>query len=368
MKYFQQIIEITAFLLFYLFFNVSSLMAESPEPDPGNTVYGFFPSPVEISIESIFSLYKIMGEHADVVMYQQAIPWENFTDSQNINSREFNDLKNQLTLAQNEGLEGIFVIDPLNGLNRREFQNLPPGWEASFGNPKVRSAIKNFTLRIVQEFQPRYLGLASEINTYADAYPEDFQNYLSLYREVYTAVKTVSPETKIFVTFQWEDLNNLWPQPWERDYSPGEIKWQQIEVFEPQLDLWAISSYPYIAFNNASEIPEDYYLPLLTRTDKNLAVSEGGWISEDFEHLTATDDDQIGYINAINQQIGNRMAFWIYLLAQDINIESYSPYINGKDLETLGFFKTVGLISRDGIPKPALSFWDQIQYLRTKGD
>ncbi|RKX90283.1 MAG: hypothetical protein DRZ90_16460, partial [Spirochaetes bacterium] len=238
------------------------------------------------------------------------------------------------------------------------------GWEASFKNPEVRSAIKNYALRIVREFHPRYLGLASEINSYADAYPEDFNNYLSLYKEIYDAVKAESPETKIFVTFQWEDLNNLWYQPEEQDYSPGKIKWNQIEIFEPRLDLWAISSYPYITFDNASDIPDDYYSRLLTRTDKELAVTEGGWISEDFKHLTATVEDQEGYLNAIHQQIGDRMAFWIYLLIQDINIESYSKYIKGADLETLGFFTTVGLISENGTPKPALSLWDRFRTLK----
>ena len=347
---------IIACLFLFQSCNNSKLMAE--------TAYGFFNSPPEITIESVFQLYNNLGEHADAVLYQSEVPWMDFRESPDGDSGKIEDLKNQIILADRENLEGIFVIDPLNGLNRREFQQLPEGWKASFSNPDVRSAMKNYALRIVREFHPRYLGLASEINTYADAYPEDFYNYLSLYQDIYDTVKAESPETKIFVTFQWEDLNNLWPQPEEKDYSPGKIKWNQIEIFEPRLDLWVISSYPYITFDSASDIPDNYYSRLLTRTDKELAVSEGGWISQDFKHLTATVKDQEGYLNAIHRQIGERMAFWIYLLIQDINIESYSKYIEGADLETLGFFTTVGLISKGGTPKPALSLWDQFRALK----
>ena len=303
-------------------------------------------------------MYELFGQHADVVLYQTEIPWEDFRDSSETNSNKINELQEQIELGSRRGLGYIFVIDPLNGLNRREFNNLPEDWEASFANPDVRSAFTNFTLRIVQEFHPAYLGLASEINTYADAHPDDFEHYLTLYREVYAAVKEISPETSIFVTFQWEDLNNLWAQPEESDFVQGEIKWQLIEAFEPELDLWVISSYPYIAFSSSEDIPPDYYSPLLEHTDKTLAVAEGGWISEDYLQLQASPEDQVNYLNAIHDQIGSRLTFWIYLLMQDINVDDYARFIPKKDLATLRFFETVGLISPDGTAKPALKTWD----------
>ncbi len=103
------------------------------------------------------------------------------------------------------------MVNALNGLNRREFFGLPEGWEPSFANPDVRAAFGNFTLWIMREFEPRYLGLASEINTYIDAHPEDGQDYLSLYEETYDRVKAEFPETQIFVTFQWDDLKSMFP-------------------------------------------------------------------------------------------------------------------------------------------------------------
>jgi hypothetical protein len=325
------------------------------------TVYGFFPSPPEVSLESVVKLYQDMGQHADVVLLQQNIPWKEFVDGPEVESQNVTDIHNQYVLAQQNGLGVIFVVDPLNGLNRSEFYELPFGWEASFGNPDVRAAFTNFTLRIVREFKPEYLGLASEINTYADTHPDDFTNYLSLYQEVYDQVKAESPETQVFVTFQWEELNNLIPAV-SGERKPYEVNWEQMEAFEPRLDLWVISSYPFVAFANGAAIPTDYYSPLLEHTEKPLAVAEGGLPSQATGSIRGDLQDQVAYLNAIHGQIGERLAFWIYLLLNDFNLESYARLMkqqgHGGYVETLGWFAHVGLRSASGEAKPALEVWD----------
>ena len=344
----------------------------SPFPDPtytprapvfesGRTAYGFFPTPPEVSIESVFAHYKALGQHADVSLVQENIPWAEFVGGVGGKSQKITDMQNARTLALANNLSSIYIADPLNGLNRREFSGLPEGWKASFADPNIRSAYKNFALRVLREFKPRYLGLASEINTYAEAYPEDFPNFLSLYRETYAAIKAEAPETQVFVTFQWEQLNNL--GGFENAGVPYQIKWDQIEAFEPQLDLWVISSYPFVVFHSGADIPADYYTPLLARTTRPLAVAEGGFISSQTGPLPGMPQDQVDYLNAIHTQIGARLDFWIYLLLTDLNADSYTQFFRQQgvkegDITTLGFFVNVGLQEKDGTPKPALKLWD----------
>lgn len=333
--------------------------------DSERTLYGFFPTPPEVTFESILNHFEALGEHADFVLVQQNIPWEDFAAGVEGESQKRTDLINLMTLARQQNLDAIFVADPLNGLNRREFMGLPAGWEASFAGPEVRAAFANFALWIVREFHPRYLGLASEINTYADAHPDDFPNYLSLYREVYDLVKAESPETQLFVSFQWEDLNNLFPSAAE-GRKAYETNWDQVEAFEPQLDVWVISSYPFVIFQRGADIPDDYYTPLLARTTKPLAVAEGGYTSRPVGPFPGAPQDQVDYLNAIHTQLGERLVFWVYLLLNDFDPEAYAGVMadqgmGAEDMETLGFFASVGLREADGAPKPALETWDMLR-------
>jgi hypothetical protein len=339
---------------------------ESSSFDSKATAYGFFPSPPEASLESVLEHYRSMGDHADFVLFQHTIPWEDFLSDVEGDTPKRKDIRNQMILARQNGLDAIYVVDPLNGMDRREFMGLPSDWEPSFGNPDVRAAFANYTLWIVREFRPRYLGLASEINTYLDAHPDDVDNYLSLYQSVYVQVKTEAPETLIFVTFQWEDLNNLW-EPAAEGRLAYETNWDQMQAFEPNLDIWVISSYPFAAFPSAEDIPTDYYTPLLEQTSKPLAVAEGGFTSQPNPPFPGSTEDQVAYLNAIQDQIGgDRLAFWVYLLLNDFNMESYSRMMREQglgedDIQTLGMFASVGLREFDGTPKPALQVWDSFR-------
>jgi hypothetical protein len=221
----------------------------------------------------------------------------------------------------------------------------------------------------VHEFRPRYLGLASEINTYLDAHPEDAANYISLYHSVYALVKAEAPETQVFVTFQWEDLNNLWEVAAEGRQA-YDTNWDHMEAFEPNLDVWAISSYPFAAYPSGADIPPDYYTPLLSRTSKPLAVAEGGFTSRAKSPFPGDETSQVDYLNAIHDQLGGeRLKFWVYLLLNDFNMDSYTEMMRQQGLSednitSLGMFESVGLREFDGSPKPAMQVWDGFRSIR----
>jgi hypothetical protein len=331
--------------------------------DSTETAYGFFPSPPEATLGSVFKTFKDIARHGDFVLIQQNTKWEDFVNGVDGESQTRTDIINQIKLTRQNDLEYIFVIDALNGLNRREFIGLPAGWDANFANANVRSAYKNYALWVVRSFHPHYLGLASEINTYMDAYPDDAKNFVSLYNEIYTLIKMEAPQTQIFVSFQWDDLNNMFPQPEEGNRQKFDVNWEQMEAFEPNLDAWVISSYPYFIFPSGADIPTDYYTPLLLRTSKPIAIAEGGFSTQSLGQLTNTPEDQVAYLNAVHDQLGPRLTFWVNTLLSDFNLDSYAAEMeksgrDPEDAEMLGNFAYIGLQNFDGTPKPALEVWD----------
>jgi len=259
-----------------------------------------------MTTESIIATFKAIGEHGELVLFQRSVPWNDFARGQDTDSADLRDLTAMVQLARQNSLEPVFVIDPLNGLDRRRFMGLPEGWKPSFSNPEIRAAMTNYALRIVRQFHPRFLALGSEINTYQDTHADDYPSFVSLYREMYARIKAAAPDTLVFVTFQWDELNNLIPGV-DGGKAPYETRWEQVQAFEPQLDLWAISTYPFVVYRSAREIPGDYYARLIEHTSKPLMVAECGYSSENIGKLRSTAEDQVRFLKAVHDQIGPRL-------------------------------------------------------------
>jgi hypothetical protein len=340
------------------------LLVGAPAGGAARTLFGFFPSPPVMTTESVIATFRAIGEHADLVLFARNVPWTDFADGDRKDSADIAELTAMVELARANLLEPAFVIDPLNGLDRSRFMSLPQGWTPSFGDPRVRSAMTSYALRIVREFHPRFLGLASEINTYQDRHPDDFPSFMGLYGDIYDAVKAAAPQTRVFVTFQWEEINNLISgvDAGRRRYD---TRWEQIRAFEPRLDVWAISTYPFVAFRSARDIPADYYARLARYTEKPLAVAEGGYTTEDVQVLRGTPEDQVLFLRSVHDQVGARLAVWIYTVLSDFSLDSYAPFLRqqgiGGDIPTLGWFAHIGLRGPDGTPKPGLAVWDSFR-------
>src|SRR3972149_6532814 len=71
--------------------------------DSGRTAYGFFPSPPRPTYESVLETFQAMGDHGDVVLIQQNIPWDEFVDGGQGGSQAIPDIRNQVILARQQG-------------------------------------------------------------------------------------------------------------------------------------------------------------------------------------------------------------------------------------------------------------------------
>ena len=68
--------------------------------DTSRTVYGFFPSPPELTIASVMATIQGIGQHGDVLLLQRSVPWGDFQKSADAASQDIVDARNLMILAR----------------------------------------------------------------------------------------------------------------------------------------------------------------------------------------------------------------------------------------------------------------------------
>jgi hypothetical protein len=239
---------------------------------------------------------------------------------------------------------GMFPIVHMSFIGAGMTLQSPPGiFNATLDNPDWRKAYRQAALNIVKASKPRYLSLGNEVNRWYEKYganssdPNGFQNYVSLYNEVYDAVKELSPETKVFCTFSREMV----AENKEADLSV-------LSMFDPnRMDLLVFTSYPYSVsrINRTEDIPDNYYARALSyMPGKPLGFSELGWSALD---AFGGEEGQADFI----VQAAGRLT-----LDQGIDLQLFGwPWLSALDEND-----TVALIKRDGTPRLAYQTWQQL--------
>jgi hypothetical protein len=213
----------------------------------------------------------------------------------------------------------------------------------TLNNPEWREAYKQAALEIVQTAQPLYLSLGNEVNRWYEKYgaaegdPNGFQYYISLYDEIYDAVKEISPKTQVFCTFAREIVS-----------ENREADMDVLRMFNPdKMDLLVLTSYPHALqqVNRPSDIPDDYYSRLLGyMPGKPLGFSEVAWPSMEAFGGEQSQADFLGEVcGRLTQDRGVelRLLGWPWL--HDLDNNDYT-----------------GLIKRDGTPKLAYGVWESL--------
>ncbi|MES0326499.1 MAG: hypothetical protein ABUK18_11565, partial [Candidatus Bathyarchaeia archaeon] len=216
---------------------------------------------------------------------------------------------------------------------------IPPGLEgSSLSDPDWRSAYKNAILEALVAAEPIYLSVGNEVNRWYEEHGVDssdgFQHFVSLYEEIYDAVKELSPETRVFCTFSREIVD--------------ENREADLDVFalfdSEKMDMLIITSYPYAlaGVNRPEDIPDDYYLEVAeSMSGKPFGFSEVSWSSLE---AFGGEEGQAGFLEqlvgrlTVEQDIELRLLMWSWLT-------------------DLGEEDTTGLIGWDGRQKRAYESW-----------
>ncbi len=234
---------------------------------------------------------------------------------------------------------GMFPLVQMSFMDTGMTLKTPPELAgATLSDSAWRKAYRQAALDVVQACRPRYLSIGNEVNRWFEKYgaggPNGFENYVSLFSEMYDALKALSPGIVVFCTFAREIVT----ENREADLSalslfPGD-----------KLDLLVFTSYPHAVqgLNRPESIPDDYYSRALAVVpNKLVGFSEIGWPSLDAfggEQSQADFIVELGGRLTAGQGIGLHLVGWPWLC----------------DLDSTDH---IGLFRRDGTTKPAWEQW-----------
>ncbi|MCI0777551.1 MAG: hypothetical protein J4N95_05170 [Chloroflexi bacterium] len=325
---------------------------EAPKPTANPAVsartfaMGVSSLPAELTEKSYSETFRLAASAGEVILIQRTPPWEELLGG-TFSEETVLTTQRETALAEEHGLDIFVAIDPTDGSRQRSrLAGLPDDLlGAGFSDPDIHEALIDYARYIAEAYRPKYLAFGVEINGYQQHHPEDFERFVVIYHQAYEVVKEISPETLVFPTFQFEELQGRLPFQ-----DPLPPQWHLISRFEPRLDILAISSYPDIVFPSADEIPESYYAQLSLYTDRPIAIAGMGYSSRASEDISRTkaEESQAAFLRRTldnAQQLD--MPFVVWFVSQD-------PSFTGDSALDLG---NSGLIQQDGTPKPAWDIW-----------
>lgn len=213
----------------------------------------------------------------------------------------------------------------------------------SGAGPAMDDALARSVAAFAARSRPEYLALGVEVNRFAERDAARFDAFVAWYAAAYDAVKAAAPETKVFVTFQYEWMEGrrggLFGGP--ENATP---QWDLYGRFD-KLDLAAFTTYPGLVERDPANLSSTYFarLAALSRT---LAITETAHFADaPAPGWESSPDEQAGYARAFLSAMDPLdPAFVVWLHAYDQGVGP-AP------------FHRMGLSSADGAERPARAVW-----------
>ncbi len=210
--------------------------------------------------------------------------------------------------------------------------------------------LKKAAVSIAKKYKPGYMSIGVELNSFYLFEPASFEIVVNYYKEIYDAIKEVSPNTKVMSNFQLDRMKGETAFTGQ-NFEPN---WHLLKMFEEKLDAVSFTVYPYLNYKTVEEIPEDYLLEIRKYTNKPVFITETGWPSQSILiGVKGSEQEQVDYIKKITKQ------------ANDIKVEGII-WVAPHDFEfgeAADTFNHISLLNNDGTQKKAFEYWKAVQSL-----
>ncbi len=319
--------------------------------EPRHVQLGFKALPRELSSEAYAGAFATAAQYGEVIAIQRTPPWQDFLPGGKISQATEDTTRFETgLLKQYGGLKSFYAIDPTDSSVRRaRIANLPASIDPreGFDSKELREAFIAYTTYVAKNYRPDYLAIGVEINMLYERNPRQHDAFVDLYRDAYAQAKAASPKTKVFPTFQLEDLEGAYD-------DLHSAHWELLDLYRGAMDVLAISTYPFVTeLGVAGDLRPDYFTGLKTHWDGEILIAETAYPSSpvEAEAVVGTEEDQAVYLNRLlddAERSGISMVIW--LAALDPAFATTGPS---------AVFRDTGLRKSDGANKLAWSTWEE---------
>jgi hypothetical protein len=241
---------------------------------------------------------------------------------------------------------------------------------------------QGFVEAMIQRFQPRFVAISVEINTYSQNCPAAWNDMKVLLNHTYDSIKQAHPDLPVINYIQVEAA-------WHADNGQPchgfthDCLLQDFSTYSDlKTDLFGLSTYPTRTFvANGDTLPSDYLTIFSTLQSKPLAICESGYDAADLsgmasgqcvDGLPSTPVDQQRWIARMLSDVdAMRMPFVVNWTDENLAATSeLSPctctdsspvctFLNtmGSGSDGIRYFGVQGLRDFDGTPHAALADW-----------
>lgn len=169
----------------------------------------------------------------------------------------------------------IFVFGWRSGATL--YLKVPADSTNNWSNTAARNLFKNMLVNFAATYQPPFIFLGNENDSYYEQDPTDYQNWISFYNSAYDGIKASSPNTLVGPVFNFEHLAGSGAlNGWTASY------WPALESHDlTKIDIVGVTLYPWLNYASAESVPSTYLDPLFSRIgSKPVAITETGWPGE----------------------------------------------------------------------------------------
>ncbi len=322
-----------------------------PQAEPRTFAMGWSVTPPRLTTESVLATAQLVVDLGEVTLMQSAPPWTKILAGEPIDElvEEPAGLADYVRALGTQQI--VFLVDPLDGLDRRRepLELVEAG--RSIQEPEIRALHEAWVRAVVRRIGPEYLGLASEINTLGThGDPVLYAALVDMINDLAAEVRAAQPGIQVFVSFQVDDAWNLL-------IPDGADHFSLIDDFD--IDALGLSSYPVFVFDEPARIPDDYFSRFRAHTDLPLILVEGGWSSGTTAWGSGSPAEQAAFFRRFEQLMDSVDGdLWVFLIPVDLSLDGWGLPPDRES--TLSNFATMGIFDEELRPKPAHEEWVRI--------